>query len=224
MLSAYTGIRYDVVATWFGKAGHPLLARAIEQAPTVPGEFRIPDEQIDTGGKNADYVLGDGRNLLVIDFTLSSPTRHLSQGRGQGVESAVTKLAGKFEQVYTTLRWCDPSLGTKWQPLVVLMSPMAMGLEDLVHRRLVKESIIPDGPRELMICHATDFLDLVQYATDKKMSLARSVAKWQRNRDSFLDWWLYERGAKRASSKLRSGDVVARCQTILGNPSLGRAS
>ncbi len=217
-------VSYDVVATWMGAAGHALLGDAIAATQNVVGEFRIPEDQIVTGGKKGDYVVGDGKNLLAIDFTLLSPTLRLAQGDGAGVEATVAKLACKFEQVYATLRWCDPAHAMNWLPLVVLLSPMSMTLEELVHRRLVADGIAPGGPAEVMICHATDFLDLTHYAADRKISLARAVARWQRNGTSFLDWWLHERGATRASSRDRSRAVVARCRETLMRAPETRAS
>lgn len=218
------GERYDNVAELLGRAAERLLTAAIDAVPNVDGDLRVPESAMPAHISKCDYLIEHGDVLLGVDFTLVSPTRDLTRGTTGAVEHLIGRVAAKFAQVYSSLRWRDPNHTKRWLPMVVFASPTVINdplLNERIHKRLIADGRAPAGPSELMTCGAPEFLDLLNHTQTQARCPAELILDWRDGPQAgtMLDWWLADHNALRCSGKARIGRIVRRAAEVLAPPS-----
>lgn len=218
------GDRYDNVAELLGHAAEHLLTAAIEAVPNVDSDPRFRESAMPVGkSKRCDYLIEHGDVLFGVDFTLLSPTRDLSRGTTEAVEKLIGRVEAKFAQVYSSMRWRDPTQIKRWLPMVVFASPTAINdplLNERVHKRLIADGHLASGPSELMTCGAPEFLDFLHYAQTHARCPVELILDWRDGPQAgtMLDWWLADRNALRGSAKARIDRITNRVAEVLAPP------
>lgn len=218
-----TSERYDKVAELLGRAAEQLLTEAIDAVPNLDSDPRIPESAMPTHLSKCDYLIEHGDVLFGVDFTLLSPTRDLARGTSGAVEKLTARVAQKFGQVYSSLRWRDPDHTKRWLPMVVFVSPTVINdplLNERVHRRLIDDGHAPTGASELMTSVAPEFLDLLHHAQAGGRCPIELIVDWRDGRQAgtMLDWWLADHGALGESGKARISRISDRAAEVLGAP------
>lgn len=215
-----TGERYDRVAELLGRAAEQLLTQAIDAVPNVDSDPRIPESAMPTHLSTCDYLIEHDDVLFGVDFTLLSPTRGLARGTSEAVERLTKRVAQKFAQVYSSLRWRDPNHTKRWLPMVVFASPTVINdplVNERVQRRLIDDGHAPFGPSELMTAGAPEFLDLLHHAQALGCCPVELLVDWRDGplAGAMLDWWLADRGALGGSGKSRITRIADRASEVL---------
>ena len=218
------GERYDNVAELLGRAAERLLTTAIDAVPNVDGDSRVPESAMPADISKCDYLIEHGDELFGVDFTLVSPTRDLTRGTTGAVEQLIGRVAAKFAQVYSSLRWRDPNNTKRWLPMVVFASPTVINdplLNERIHKRLVADGHAPAGLSELMTCGAPEFLDLLHHVQTQGRCPVELILDWRDGPQAgtMLDWWLADHNALRGSGKARIGRIAHRAAEVLAPPS-----
>ncbi len=219
-LADRTGVRFNTVSERLGRAGEQLLTARVQAMPEFDAERRTPEAAIPEGQSTCDYLIERDEVLVGVEFTIASPSRALGEGGHEAVTKLVDRFADKIAQAYAVFEWADPLRRKRWLPVLVLESPTVVDplLNEEVHQRLVERGILDPGQAsELMTCHVTDLLDLVQHCIDQGISLAQGVVAWRDSdlRGTALDWWVHDHGATRASGRLRIDAAFADVEATL---------
>lgn len=223
LLADHAGASYDVAARLVGLAAEARLGQRVADLPPVDGEVRIDEEAMEApeGQRCCDYLFETSDTLVGVDFTMISPSLRLTQGDAQAISNLEERLVDKLEQIYATMRWRDPEGSKRWLPIVVLVSPSVVEplMNEAVHRRFLETHPEYDlDESELMTCHATDFLDLLELVEEREgKPITSFILDWRDGelRGSGLDLWLADRQALGSWRRKRGLLVLDRIEAIL---------